>query len=192
MRSPIYWHPLLYRLTLRALYGDALSARFDAVLPLIAAAGGDSLLDVCAGDGAIRHRLPAGMRYVPLDGNLSFVEALRDAGLPAVWLDVRSDPLPRADVVLMMGSLYHFVPEQRWIVEKLRAAAKKRLIIVEPHVNWSAKGGVLGKIAQWASDPGIERSHLGRLGQDDLQALVDTTHPTAVQRLEREWVIVWD
>lgn len=192
MRSPIYWHPTLYRLTLRALYGKALDDRFRTVLELIREVGEATLLDVCCGDGAIARHLPANVRYIPADGNATFVESLRERGYPAVWLDVRDDALPKADIVLMMGSLYHFAPYEARIVEKLRAAAGRRLIIVEPHVNWSAKGGVLGRFAQWMSDPGIARSNLGRLGERELQALSDATHPTRVLELEREWILVYD
>jgi hypothetical protein len=190
MRSPIYAHPLIYRFVLKALYGRALEERFRAVSALVP--HGASLLDVCAGDGAIRDSLHSSVRYTAVDGNETFVSGLKKKGVPAELRDVRYQPLPEADVVLMMGSLYHFVPDTEAMIEKLKKAAKRRLIIVEPHVNWSSKAGVIGWLSQRLSDPGISGSHLGRLGGDALDALAEKTTATHVSKLEREYVLVWD
>ena len=188
MRSPIYWNPTLYRLTLRLLYGDELQARYDAVTPLIPA--GSKVLDVCAGDGAIRHRLP-GCEYKAIDGNAAFVGSLKKQGIDATLADVRGVEFPLSDVILMMGSLYHFIPTADALIERMKRAAK-RLIIVEPHVNWSARGGVLGKLAQLASDPGIKGSHLGRFSEADLKQVAEKTKVTRIIPLQRELILVYD
>ncbi len=182
---------------LRLLYGDALQERYAVVQRLLdearEGAGDWSLLDVCAGDGDIAKRLaPPKPRYIAVDGNASFVSALAGQGIEAHLKDVRTDPLPEADIVLMMGSLCHFFPDHRRIVDKLKRSARKRVIVVEPHVNWSARGGPLGWLSQRMSDPGIEGAHLGRLSAADLDVLAAQTLASDVIRLEREHVLVWD
>lgn len=190
MRSPIYWNAALYRFTLRTLYGSALDERFSAVVQLLGNEG--SVLDLCAGDGAIAAHLPRGIRYVPADANEAFVAHLQRKGFAALNIDVRTAVLPEADVVLMMGSLYHMVPHHAALVERMKGASKRRTILVEPHVNWSKRSGLLGKLAQAMSDPGIEGSHLGRLSADDLDKLAVDTKATRVINLARERILVWD
>jgi SAM-dependent methyltransferase len=177
-------------MALKALYGAELAARFAKLRELLPSEG--TLLDVCAGDGAIADQLAPGVKYIGVDGNAAFVAALKRRGLEAHLLDVRKDPLPRADTVLMMGSLYHFYPEQRRIVEKLKRAARRRAIVVEPHVNWSSKGGLLGWLSQRLSDPGIPGSYLGRLSAEDLEELATQRSASALLRMPREFILLWN
>jgi hypothetical protein len=190
VRSPVYAHPTIYRLVLKALYGGELAARFAKLREFLPSEG--TLLDVCAGDGAIADELAPGVKYVGVDGNGAFVAGLKRRGLEAHLLDVRKDPLPSADTVLMMGSLYHFYPEQQRIVEKLKGAARKRVILVEPHVNWSAKGGFLGWLSQRLTDPGIPGSYLGRLSAEDIEELAARTSASSLLRMPREYILIWE
>ncbi|HVU36853.1 MAG TPA: methionine biosynthesis protein MetW [Opitutales bacterium] len=138
MQSPIYWHPKLYAAAMRMLYGEHFAARYEDIAKLIPE--GSRVVDVCMGDGRLyRDYLQAkGVDYLGLDINESFVRHAQKHGVPARVFDMNADPLPPADFVVMQGSLYHFIPNEREILEKLLAAARKTLIISEPIKNLSS------------------------------------------------------
>ena len=75
MRGPVYWHPRLYEAAMRALYGRAgFAERYRAVASLIPA--GTDVVDLCAGDGRLRHYLPPGTPYLAVDINEPFLDML--------------------------------------------------------------------------------------------------------------------
>jgi SAM-dependent methyltransferase len=118
---------------MRALYGRGYVDRFRSVAELIAE--GSSVLDVCCGPGTLFHRYlkTKGVHYTGLDINGNFVGRLSARGATGlIWNlnDVR--PLPRAEYVIMQGSLYHFLPEVSNVIERMIAAAEKRVLIAEP------------------------------------------------------------
>ncbi len=186
----MYWHPSIYRGVLKVLYGSELQARWQVLVPLLRP--GETVVDLCAGDGAIAALLPAGVTYVPVDANRTFVRALNVRGFRAEARDVRHEPIPGGDVVLMMGSLYHMIPQHTAVVEKMKEAARRLAVVVEPHINWAARPGLVGRLAQWASDSGIAGSHPGRLSAEDLDALAASTRATRVVPLARERILIYE
>lgn len=190
MRSPIYWHPAVYRAVLRLLYGPALDARWRAVSRLVRP--GETVIDLCAGDGEVRRHLPPSVRYLAVDANATFVRSLWAQHVEARLVDVRTEAIPRGDVVMMLGSLYHFVPEQVAMVERMKAAAGRLAIVVEPAVNLSSGSGLLGRWSRRLTDSGVPGSYLGRLGPAELDALALATHPTHTELLERERVLGYE
>lgn len=137
MQSPIYWHPLLYKAAMRLSYGNRFEARYTALGKYIPE--GCQLLEVCMGDALLyRHYLSGkNIRYSCCDINPVFVKAAKRKGLNASLLDVCFDPIPKSEYILMQGSLYHFIPNQKEVVKKLLAACTKQLIISESTDNLS-------------------------------------------------------
>jgi SAM-dependent methyltransferase len=183
--SPLYRDPRVYRGVLRLLYGGALAERERAVAALVPP--GASVLDVCCGDGAIARRLP-GRSYVGADASETFVRALARRGVDAVRLDAARDPLPRADVVLLLGSLYQFLPDADALVERLRRAARSHVVVAEPHRNlaqhpWRA----VRALARRMTDPGVPSS-TARFDEASLRALFARHGATQVVATPRELV----
>src|SRR5882724_12614045 len=134
--SVIYRNAFVYEAVMRALYGRGYNDRFHSVAELIAE--GSSVLDVCCGPGTLFHRYlkAKGVHYTGLDINRHFVERLSAEGATGlIWNLNEARPLPRAEYVIMQGSLYHFLPEASSVIERMIAAAEKQVLIAEPIQN---------------------------------------------------------
>jgi SAM-dependent methyltransferase len=137
MRSSwLYAHPRIYDAALNVLYRGKARRRFDPLVARIPA--GASVLDLCAGSGALYDALaPRGVRYRAFEINPVLVDHLRRRGIDARCCDVRSEELPEADVVTMCLSLYHFFPDCRAVLERMIASARREVIVLEPVRNAS-------------------------------------------------------
>ena len=171
--SLIYSHASIYEAVMRALYGRGYDERFRAVAELIAE--GSSVLDVCCGPGTLFHRYlkAKGVRYTGLDINQHFVERLDAAGATGlIWNLDEARPLPRAEYVVMQGSLYHFLPEASNVVGRMIAAAEKQVLIAEPIRNMtSSRIFPLAFVARKLTNPGTgEQSN--RFNEASLDALM--------------------
>jgi SAM-dependent methyltransferase len=146
---------------MRLLYGLNYSARMRVVAEQVPA--GSSVLELCCGPGTLYRRClrPRASSYVGLDVNPRFVRMLVARGVDARVCDlaavaVDGPALPRADVVIMQASLYHFLPDARGILERMLAAAGDCVIVSEPVRNLSDSGiPLIGAIGRRAADPGI-------------------------------------
>ncbi len=132
--SLIYRSAWGYGLAMRVLYGRYYDARDAAVAEHVP--DGASVLELCCGPARMYLRELRGRTrsYVGLDANARFVERLRRRGIDARRADVATAELPRADVVVMQASLYHFLPEPQAaaMVQRMMAAALERVVIAEP------------------------------------------------------------
>jgi SAM-dependent methyltransferase len=164
-----------YELLMRVLYGRHYEARMRVVAEQVPR--GASVLELCCGPGTLYFRYlrdhVAG--YVGLDVNTHFVARLRRSGVDARCRDLTSDaePLPVADVVIMQASLYHFLPDAGWIVDRMLAAAREYVIVSEPIRNLasSAVPGVAA-LGRRAADPGVG-GHAGRFTEAMLDQLME-------------------
>lgn len=154
-KSPIYWTGAGYELVMRALYGDALSAIYAGVAQHVP--DNSSVVDLCCGTAALYrdHLRARGCEYLGLDFNAQFVFRNRRHGVPSRFFNVLKDPIPAADYVTMVSSLYHFRDNADALLERMLKAARKAVIISEPVQNWSSKPSLLGKAATWLSNPGV-------------------------------------
>ena len=156
-QSLIYRHILLYRFMMNVLYGGKYKARFEAVisqlkvLPIKDAA----ILELCFGDTYIADWcIKAGYTWKGIDINQHFVSEARKHGYDAYFEDLSlGEALPQANVCVMMGSLYHFHPNEYSLLKKMFAAATY-VIISEPVSNLSSKKGVIGFLARRAANAG--------------------------------------
>jgi hypothetical protein len=133
--NPIYAHPILYELALRLLYRSHYHERFSAVAAEIP--DDSSVVDLCAGDCALfRHVLiRKNVNYLACDRNELFLSWAQKKGIPTQRIDLITDEIPSADCVVMMGSLYQFIPDEQPIIEKMIRAAHNKVIITEPTRN---------------------------------------------------------
>ena len=83
MKGPVYWHPALYQLAMRRLYGaQGFQQRYRVVAQQVPP--GCDVVDLCAGDGLLRHHLPPGTEYLAVDINAAFLDGLRKQGVRVV------------------------------------------------------------------------------------------------------------
>jgi SAM-dependent methyltransferase len=154
--SLVYRSALLYESVMLALYRRHYFARCRVVADLIEP--GRTVVDVCCGPGNLyrRYLKPKGIQYLGLDLNPCFVARVKAAGGEAqVWDLYQDRDLPKADIVIMQASLYHFLPEPSPIVDRMVRAARLRVIIAEPIRNLSDSHiGWLANFARRQSDAG--------------------------------------
>jgi SAM-dependent methyltransferase len=155
--SLVYRSAWLYELIMVGLYGRHYPARYRAIARLVPE--GASVLDLCCGPGVLygRYLRARGVDYTGLDINPQFIARVRRMGARgAVW-DLHDDrPLPRADVVLMQASLYHFLPDAAPVVARMRRAARQSVVIAEPVRNLSSSRlGMLRALAQRQTNAGL-------------------------------------
>jgi hypothetical protein len=173
--SLIYRSAWGYGLTMRVLYGRYYGARDAAVAAHVP--DGASVLELCCGPARMYLRELRGRTrsYVGLDANAGFVERLRRRGIDARRADVATADLPRADVVVMQASLYHFLPQERAaaMIERMRAAARQRVVISEPVRNLaSSRVGAVARLASRGTAT-AGGAHAERFDEASLRALMD-------------------
>jgi SAM-dependent methyltransferase len=160
--SLLYRSEVAYALIMRGLYGRHYDARYRAVAELVPA--GADVLDVCCGPAILyrRYLRRRNVAYRGLDVSGRFVQRLRRIGLTAeVWDVSQPRALPRADVVIMQASLYHFLADPHPVIDRLRAAARDKVIISEPVRNLTSSRvqvlAALGRRATRIGSAGTER-----------------------------------
>lgn len=134
----IYQNILLYQLFMRLLYGRHFEDRYKTVAGQIP--HGSSVMDVCAGDAYLYTRYLKGKNddYLAIDNSPFFIRSARKRNIACMQLNVMDDPFPTADVVVMMASLYQFIPQEKSVIKKLLQSARRKLIITEPVSNLSS------------------------------------------------------
>ena len=145
--GPIYATPGLYQLAMRAIYRDRHAERFKAVVDEIAE--GDIVADLCAGTSFLYRALAdRRVEYRAFDINPDFVRTLAAQGISAQCLDVERMEMPGVDVITMSSALYHFHPRCYELLDRMRQAARKKVIVVEPVRNIS-NSPLWGRLARW-------------------------------------------
>lgn len=146
----MFWHPALYRLTVRVMYGTGFHRRYQAVADLT---DGLETLDVCCGDGSLANYLPKN-QYRGVDLHQIFVSHCQRKGLSVMQLNIQNEPLPKTPCLVMMASLYQFIPQHKKIVIELIRSAEHRVIISEPIQNLATgKNSMVAWLAKRLADP---------------------------------------
>jgi len=169
-KSPIYWGARGYDLVMRLLYGDSLEQAYADVARRIP--DGASVVDLCCGTSRLdrEHLRARGCRVLGLDFNGHFVMQGRRHGATTRFFDVRTDPIPEADYVVMLSSLYHFRSGAGELLRRMQAAARRAVIVSEPVRNLSSRGSLLGRLAIRLSNPGVGE-YAERFDLPELRAL---------------------
>lgn len=131
MQSPIYWHPWLYRKIMQLAYGKQFKTRYEILAQYVP--DNCELLELCMGDACFYQEYLKGkqVKYSCADINPVFVNAAKRKGLNASLIDISKDEIPASDFILMQAALYHFIPNEKQIIQKLLDACRKAVIISE-------------------------------------------------------------
>jgi hypothetical protein len=186
MQSPIYWHPKLYELTMKSLYGRYYKGRYTNLEKVIPA--NCNLLELCMGDLHFYeyHLKSKNVNYKCGDVNPVFVNGAKAKGVDCQLIDFIKDPIPRADYILIQASLYHAIPDQVKVIEKLFAAANKQLIISESVKNVSNSDNVIiASLAGFISKAKSGQSKI-KFTPETLKAALSGLEKNVVQWIEPE------
>ena len=168
MRSPLYWHPVIYQIFMRLLYGTHFQDRYKAIADLIPSFS--DVMELCMGDGYLyrNYLRQKKVKYLGLDINETFVRQAGRRGITARIHDLITDPLPSHDYLILQGSLYQFIPHESQIVQKALNASRRMLVVAEPVKNLSSgRNRVVSLIAAYSANPG-GRHALYRFNEESL------------------------
>ena len=188
MKSPIYWHPKIYNYAMRILYGSNFFKKYELVAKEI---GELTVLDVCCGD-CFLSKYVSHDKYQGIDVNRTFIACGRRIGLNLTLIDVAKDEWPAADCIVVLGSLYQFIPNHEKIINKAFRKARRRVIISEPVVNLSqSKNHFVSTIARCFTSPGVDSSS-ERFNRDSIMTLYRKHGVSKLFDTGREVVGVFD
>jgi SAM-dependent methyltransferase len=192
--SLYYRNYFIYKTISEILYKGRQKDKYMAAAEVVEE--GATALDVCCGDAALIEYLKnKHVDYSGMDINRMFVETAKSRGVNAMRADAdKVAALPEADYVIMLSSLYQFIPRHEEILDKLTASARKKVVVSEPIKNVaSSKNRAAAWLAERLSDPGTGiKPH-----RFDQQALLDAIRNRAVVKSEvicggREFFFVID
>jgi hypothetical protein len=152
--SPIYFNPTLYHFLMHTLYGKNFNSRYQVIANEIPERV--SVVDVCAGDAYLYTNFlnKKSIRYTALDNSPYFLRWGQKKGIDYRKVNVFFDEIPKGDVVVIMASLYHFIPKEKEILHKLVRSARQKLIISEPISNLSSSHfGIIARISNLLTTP---------------------------------------
>ena len=133
--SPLYWSGGIYRTVMRLLYGAQFDERYAVVSRLIP--DGARVVELCCGCGYLYENFLRRRRidYLGIDLLPQMIRRLQRLGARVEAANVASAEVPPADFVLMLGSLYHFHPNEACILRKMAQSGTG--IVLEPVANLS-------------------------------------------------------
>ena len=107
------------------------------------------VVELCFGDIYVAKWCKAnGIDYTGFDINKHFINNAKRQGYCVEFMNLRNASLiPYSDVVVMMGSLYHFHDILNELINKIMESSPS-LIISEPVSNLAQRKGILGYIAR--------------------------------------------
>lgn len=171
----IYNSPWLYTVAMRMLYGRHFRARYTAIAELIP--DNSHVAEVCAGDCRLYldHLRQKNTRYLALDIAPRMLAWGQSYGVETQLWDGHADEIPAAEIVIMQASLYQFLPDADAMVEKMLAAATKRVIIAEPIRNLATTlPGPMRTLVKWATQPKDNDAYQSeRFERQSLEALFE-------------------
>jgi hypothetical protein len=149
--SLIYRNIWIYRLIMNVLYLGRYQRRFKDILNQIGPKD-NNIVELCFGDIYIAAYCQKSARHwVGYDINDAFVNHALQHGYNAVCADILSlENLPRADVLIFAGSLYHFNENMHKIWQLMTSCATK-IILSEPIKNITSIKNFMGTIGARAS-----------------------------------------
>ena len=191
--SPIYRYPSLYTLCMKLLYGKYYNTRFETIAKEIP--DGVDLLDVCCGDCVLHAYIGNKTSYVGVDSNPYFVQMAQKRSIRVFQKNLLEEELPMADYVVMLASLYQFIPFHKEIVDKLLRFARRKVLISEPVRNLAdSSNPLLSFIARRATNAGAG-DNIYRFTQATFYPFFEKNYPTHIEKLsyipgKRECMVV--
>lgn len=153
--SFIYRHLYIYRLVLNILFIGKYKHRFSSVTSMINPDEEKKVVELCFGDIHVAKWCKKnGIDYIGFDINEHFIDFAERNGCCVKFMDLRNTSfIPFADVVVMMGSLYHFHDILNELINKIMTASP-RCIISEPIKNLAQRNDFFGYIARKSTGVG--------------------------------------
>lgn len=170
--SFVYRSLFVYRLIVNILFLGQYKQRFKKVIVLLDPEREKKVVELCFGDIYIaqwckEHKIS----YLGYDINPHFVSGAKKQGYCVELADLRAQPsIPDTDVVVMMGSLYHFHDILDELVEMVMAKSP-RFIISEPIKNWASRDDIFGRIARHSANAGQGEEYFRFTEKSLLEAL---------------------
>lgn len=154
------------------LYTFGYRERFARVINILEQHHPANVLELCFGDIIIaQYCKNAGIQWTGLDFNSYFVEYAKRKKLDARLVDLLNiQQLPKAEVCIIAGSLYHFHNDVHSLFSKILQSSDK-IILSEPIKNLSVFNGIIGWLAKKISDAG-KGSEKFRYNSDSLQKML--------------------
>lgn len=188
MKSPLYWHPLIYKFSMQFLYGEDFLKKYRMVAE---EAGKFSVLDVCCGDCFLANYIEH-HKYRGIDVNTSFINYGRKKGLNVTFADVAMDGWPSAECIVILGSMYQFIPLHEEILNKAFKFAKRRIIVSEPISNLAhSRNRFVAWLARHCTSPGVKSSR-ERFTRSSLISLFEKYSAVKILDAGRELIGVFD
>jgi hypothetical protein len=177
MVSFIYKHALIYRWFMRIYYMGhygRVSRKVADIIP-----ENSSVVELCCADSFL---------YIKFlrDKNVDYkgVDYSRKVGVDAEVADVTAVGLPDVDSVIMLRSLYQFLPDVMPVIEQMYAACRQQVIIMEPVKTLSSSDSkILSWIAKRAANPG-DGHKMHRFDESSFRSLLEDRFGSAVRFLE--------
>lgn len=137
------------------LYTSGYKQRFERVIGVIENYKPKSILELCFGDIFIAEYCKSNnILWAGIDSNESFVNNAKRKNLNGKCIDILSlSELPKAEMCIMIGSLYHFHRDIHQLLSRMLEASDT-LIISEPIKNLSDQNNLIGRIAKQSANAG--------------------------------------
>ncbi len=188
MRSPIYWHPAVYTCVMKILCDEGFYRKYDCLKREI---GDFPVLDIGCGDCYLSRYVPKA-NYSGLDINETFVRFAQKKGLNVNRFDLRRDPIPETEIIVLSNVLHQLYPQHEKILENIVRSAGKKAIVCEPmHHVASSSNRFISWFARKMNDPGYG-SPVKRLSREELFALFERYHVTRIEVVGREAIAVFE
>ena len=188
MKSPIYWHPALYTCVMRVLCRDGMGKKYEYLRKEIADL---RVLDIGCGDCYLSRYITRD-HYSGLDINKAFVLAAQKKGLDVKTFDLRRDPVPEADVIVLSNVLHQLYPGHEAILQRIISNSREKAIICEPVHHIASSGNrVIAWFARKMNDPGYG-SPAKRLSREELFLLFEKHKVTKIEVIGREAIAVFE
>jgi len=194
MRGIIYSNPALYNLMMRLIYGGEFIKRYEAVAGEIGQ--GWSVLDLCCGDCFIKKFLDPSVEYEGRDFNEVFLKNAERHGIKASFADLKKglNEHRKFDCVIMMGSFHQFMPAHEELLNSMKRASVKKVIISEPVKNIvSSNNGFISWAAKLLSNPGGEETgNIKRFSKEEMADIFKKNNVSRTIDLGKDFIGVFD
>jgi len=194
MKGLIYHSAFLYHLMMQVIYGKDFVNRYKLVADNIDRNW--SVLDLCCGDCYLKKFLDKSAHYEGRDFNDTFIRSARAHGIVVEHCDIKKgvNVKEKFDCVIMMGSMYHFIPDADKVLSRMKAVASKRVIISEPVKNIvTSKNKMVSFIARALTNTGGEEiSEIKRLSLDEVKMLYERNGVSYSINAGKDYIGVFD
>jgi hypothetical protein len=161
--SPMYQSTHLYGLVMKMIYGPGYATRYHDVAAHIP--NDVHVVEIAPGDAQLyqNHLKGRVASYLGLEISPAFLDQAARRGIPFQRCDIRQDPVPEADVVVMQAALYQFIPQHQKILRKMIDSARLKVIVAEPiRHDVADKHRAVAKLAGWLTTPPAPTGYHGR------------------------------